>query len=29
MILSNHRAQEADAEMCMSIKKIITLIPEE
>lgn len=28
MILTNHRAQEADAQ-CMSIKQIITLIPEE
>ena len=28
IILANHRAQEAD-EMCMSIKDIITLIPEE
>lgn len=28
MILSNHRAKEAD-EMCMSIKEILTLIPEE
>ena len=27
-ILKNHRAKEADA-MCMSIKDIITLIPEE
>ena len=28
MILTNHRAQEADAQ-CMSIKQIITLIPDE
>ena len=28
MILANHRAQEADAQ-CMSIKQIITLIPDE
>ena len=27
-ILSNHRAKEAD-DMCMSIKEILTLIPEE
>ena len=27
-ILTNHRAKEAD-DMCMSIKEIITLIPEE
>lgn len=29
MILENHRAKEADEQMCMSIKQILTLIPEE
>lgn len=29
MILENHRAKEADEAMCMPIKDIITLIPEE
>jgi len=29
MILENHRAKEADEALCMSIKDIITLIPEE
>lgn len=29
MILENHRAQEADEQMCMPIKQILTLIPEE
>ena len=29
MILENHRAKEADEQMCMPIKQIITLIPEE
>ena len=28
LILENHRAKEAD-EMCMSIKEILTLIPEQ
>lgn len=29
MILENHRAKEADEQMCMPIKQILTLIPEE
>lgn len=29
MILENHRAEEADEQMCMPIKQILTLIPEE
>lgn len=29
MILKNHRAKEADEAMCMPIKEILTLIPEE
>ena len=29
MILENHRAKEADEQICMPIKQIITLIPEE
>ena len=29
MILTHHRAQEADEAMCMPIKDILTLIPEE
>lgn len=29
MILENHRAKEADEQMCMPIKQILTLVPEE
>ena len=29
LILENHRAKEADEQMCMSIKEIINLIPNE